>query len=146
MAVLGVTLTGGVPLLDLQYIWYMYTVLIFRPEYQYPLYFHIFLNAHPAAAYCHNLQGRKNWLQEIPVLRYNVGVSICTVVTSPCIRRVRVRVLRFCARVKARFSSTGFRFKKLFLKHYNPYTQFAPFLFSPSRITDKRKSDSLQRY
>ena len=40
--------TGGVPL---QYSWYMYTVLTFRPEYQYPLYFHIFFNAHPAAAY-----------------------------------------------------------------------------------------------
>ena len=30
--------------------------------------------------------------------------------------------------------------KKLFLKHYNPYTQFAPFLFSPSRITDKKEN------
>ena len=48
----------------------MYTVLTFRPEYQYPLYI-----------------------------------------------VVRRRVLRFCARVKARFSVRVFGLKKLFLKH-----------------------------
>ena len=31
--------------------------------------------------------------------------------------------VRFCARVKARFSSTGFRFKKVVLETYNPYTE-----------------------
>ena len=36
--------------------------------------------------------------------------------------------------------------KKLFLKHYNPYTQFAPFLFSPPRITDTKKHCSLHTY
>ena len=56
-------------------------------------------------------------LQGIPVLGcfflYTVHVSTCAVVTSPCYSRVRRRVLRFCARVKARFSSTGIRFKKV---------------------------------
>ena len=30
-------------------------------------------------------------------------------------------LLRFCARVKARFSSTGTRFKKVVFETYNPY-------------------------
>ena len=83
--------TGGVPL---QYSWYMYTVLTFRPEYQYPLYI--------------------------------------------VVRRRRVR---FCARVKARFSVQVFGLKKLFWKHTT-----RTFGFCLRLITDKKKKPSLQRF
>ena len=83
----------------------MYTVLTFRPEYQYPLYI-----------------------------------------------VVRVRVLRFCARVKARFSVRVFGLKKLFWNHTTRTNiVFAalhrqPRCHSGTEITNKNKTWSLQRY
>ena len=65
----------------------MYTVLTFRPEYQYPLYI-----------------------------------------------VVRVRVLRSCARHAARFSSTGFRFKKVVFETLQPVPA------SPGRRSQTKKN------
>ena len=71
----------------------------------------------------------------------NVDASTCTVVTSPCYSRVRVR---FCACVKAgagaaflctrksTFFSTGIRFKDVVLETYNPYAFVCA--FSPLKL------------
>jgi hypothetical protein len=58
-------------------------------------------------------RGEKIWLHGIPVLRYNIDASTFTVVTSPRIRSVRVRVRFSGAAAAAAFFCISYRGKLL---------------------------------